>query len=112
TLRSAAGAASLVITRGGSTLFEVAAWGIPAVIIPITRSNGNHQVKNAFAFARGGAATVIEEGNLTGNILFSETSRILGNPEIQSSMKEGMETFVRPDAAKVIAEELLRIALR
>ncbi len=112
TLRSAAGAANLIISRAGSTIFEIAHWGIPSIIIPITDSNQNHQSKNAFAYARTGSAVVIEEENLTDNILIAEIGRILENPEIYNKMEESTKEFVRPEASKLIAEELLKIALK
>jgi UDP-N-acetylglucosamine--N-acetylmuramyl-(pentapeptide) pyrophosphoryl-undecaprenol N-acetylglucosamine transferase len=112
TLRSAAGAAGLVISRAGSAIFEIASWGVPALIIPIRESNGNHQAKNAFAYARAGAATVVEEGNLTGNILFAEIHRIMDNPEISASMRNAAQAFIKRDAARLIAEEIMKIALR
>ncbi len=112
TIRSAAGAADIIISRAGSTIFEIAAWSVPAIIIPIQDSNGDHQAKNAFAYARGGAGQVIQEENLTGNILFAEIERILNNPELCQSMKAATKQFVHPDAAKKIAEELIKIGLR
>jgi len=111
TLRSAAGAANLVISRAGSAIFEIAAWGVPSIIVPISDSNGNHQAKNAFAYARTGAAVVIEENNLTGNMFVAEADRILGNPELQTKMREATKTFVKPDAARKLAEEILKVAL-
>jgi UDP-N-acetylglucosamine--N-acetylmuramyl-(pentapeptide) pyrophosphoryl-undecaprenol N-acetylglucosamine transferase len=85
---------------------------VPSIIIPIADSNGDHQVKNAFAYARTGAAIVIEEANLTGNILVAETNRILDDQELYTKMKESTKQFVKPDAAQKIAEELLKIGLR
>ncbi len=112
TLRSASGAANLVISRAGSTIFEIAGWGIPSIIIPIRESVSHDQVKNAFAYSRTGAATVIEEENLTGNILYAEVERILGNKDIYEKMKESTKQLVYPNAARNIAEELVKIALR
>jgi UDP-N-acetylglucosamine--N-acetylmuramyl-(pentapeptide) pyrophosphoryl-undecaprenol N-acetylglucosamine transferase len=111
-LRSAAGAASIVISRAGSSIFEIASWGLPSIIIPIPSSNGDHQAKNAYSYARTGAASVIEQGNLSGNILFAEVERIVGNPELSNKMRESTKSFVRLDAASLIAEELLKIALK
>lgn len=105
----ASGASSLIISRGGSTIFEIAAWGLPSIIIPITHSNGNHQVKNAFAYAKSGAASVIKEENLKKNILLAEIRRILENPAIIDSMKESAKKFFKPGAAEKIAYELLSI---
>lgn len=112
TLRSASGAANVIISRAGSTLFEIAAWGVPAIIIPIRESISHDQVKNAFAYARSGAGTVIQEENLTGNILYAEVERIIGSAELQQKMKESAKLFVHPDAAKKIADELIKISLR
>jgi len=110
-LRMAAGAADVVVSRAGSSLFEIATWKVPAIIIPITDSNGDHQRQNAFAFASAGAGQVIEEKNLTPNILASEIERLVTNKEAAEKMKEAQAKFYRPDAAKKIAEELLKIAL-
>jgi len=107
----AAGAAQIVITRAGSTLFEVASWGVPAIVVPITNTNGNHQRKNAYAYARSGAGIVIEEKNLTGHILVSEVTRLLSSPDLLARMKESTKTFAHNDAAKKIAVEIMNIAL-
>ena len=112
TLRSASGAADLVISRAGSTIFEIAAWGVPAIIIPISEKVSHDQIKNAYAYARTGAAIVIEEANLTGNILNAEINRILADKAIYEKMKASSVSSVRKDAGKQIAEELVKIALR
>lgn len=111
-MRMSAGIADLVITRGGSTLFEVAQWQIPAVVIPITETNGDHQRKNAYAYARSGAGIVIEENNLTPTVLIQEIDRILDTSTISDSMKEGAKKFSKPDSEKAIAEAILKIVLK
>lgn len=110
-LRMSAGAASLVISRAGSSLFEIASWEKPAIVIPITKSNGDHQRMNAYAYARTGAAVVLEEGNLSGNILSAEVDRLLGNPPMLTQMSEATKVSQHPDAARKIATEILNIAL-
>lgn len=110
-LRMAVGASTLIISRAGSTIFEIAAWGTPSILIPITDSNGDHQRKNAYAYARTGAGTVIEEKNLTPNILLSEISRIVDSPELIHQMKESAHAFYQPGAAHKIASEIVEIAL-
>ncbi|TSC60887.1 MAG: UDP diphospho-muramoyl pentapeptide beta-N acetylglucosaminyl transferase [Parcubacteria group bacterium Gr01-1014_107] len=110
-LRMAAGAADLVISRAGSTIFEIACWQIPSIIIPITDSNDDHQRKNAFTYARSGACTVIEEANLTSHILVQEVERILKDKRIQESMRKGASIFAKRDAARVIAQEIINMAL-
>lgn len=110
-LRMAAGASSVVVSRAGSTIFEIASWGVPSIIIPITNSNGDHQRQNAFAYARAGACNVIEEGNLTANILYSEITRLTTRPEEAEKMRESAKQFYKPEASRLIAEEILKIAL-
>lgn len=110
-MRMSAGSADLVITRAGSTLFEVALWNVPSIVVPITDSNGDHQRKNAYTYAREGAGTVIEEKNLTDDILIAEIDRIFNDQEMYSNMKEATKDFAKPDAAHVIADELLDLGI-
>lgn len=107
----AAGAADLIITRAGSTIFEIASWGIPSIVIPITETNGNHQRINAYDYARSGAASVIEESNLTTNVLIVEIDRILQNQALRDKMSLAAKAFTKPDAADKIAREIITIAL-
>ncbi len=111
-MRMAAGAASLVISRGGSTIFEIALWGLPSILVPITDSNGDHQRKNSYNYARESGAVVIEEANLTPEILTHEIERILGDKHIAERMSERAKAFARTDAADLIAHELVKIGLR
>lgn len=109
--RMAAGAASVVVSRAGSSIFEIAAWRVPAIIIPINKRTSRDQHENAFAFARAGGCEVIEDDNLTPNILASEIERLVENEEARTKMQEADKLFYKPDAARLIAEEILKIAL-
>ncbi|MES2930256.1 MAG: UDP-N-acetylglucosamine--N-acetylmuramyl-(pentapeptide) pyrophosphoryl-undecaprenol N-acetylglucosamine transferase [Patescibacteria group bacterium] len=109
--KMAAGIATLVISRAGSTIFEIASWGVPSIIIPISHSNGDHQRKNAFSYARTGACEVIEEGNLSPHVLISEIDKLASNTERLAQMKEHALSFASPLAAEKIAQEALNIAL-
>ncbi len=110
-LTMAAGAADLIISRAGSTIFEIACWGIPSIVIPITETNGNHQRMNAYAYARSGAASVIEESNLTPNVLLGEIDRILQDNNLKQKMSTAAKNFTHPNAADKIAREIINIAL-
>lgn len=110
-LRMCAGVANAVITRAGSTLFEIAWWGVPSIIVPITESNGNHQMRNAYAYAEAGAGIVLEEKNLKPHVLLEEVTRIIEDKELALKMKESAKKLVYPNAAEKIAEELLRLAV-
>ena len=109
--RMAAGCANLIISRAGSYIFEIASWGIPSIIIPITNSNGDHQMKNAFNYARNGACEVIEENNLSSHLLVAEIDKILSSKEKLAHMKENALAFAMPDAAEKIAQSALDIAI-
>ena len=111
-LRMVAGIAELVVSRAGSTIFEIACWGIPAILIPIERSNGDHQRKNAFSYAREGGAVVLEEPNLTPNVLFEEVTRLMESREIRNTMSQSAKAFAHTDSATTIAKEIVSIALK
>jgi UDP-N-acetylglucosamine--N-acetylmuramyl-(pentapeptide) pyrophosphoryl-undecaprenol N-acetylglucosamine transferase len=108
----AAGAADIVISRAGSTIFEIASWGKPSILIPITVSNGDHQRKNAYAFARNRACVVLEEANVTSHILMSEIDRLMNNEAERTQMGRAARAFFRPNAARDIAKEILSIAMK
>lgn len=110
-LKMAAGASDIIISRAGSTIFEIASWGIPSILIPFTNSNADHSKKNAFAYARAGACVVIEEMNLKANIIFSEVERITENKEVYNNMSLHAKRFYKPNGATLIAEEIVKIAL-
>ena len=102
-LARAYAASDIVISRAGAAnIFEIANMGKPAVIIPISESNGNHQVVNALEFSKFGAV-VIEESNLTPNILISQLGRLLENAQ---EVGQKINEFATPDAGDRIASVL------
>ncbi len=111
-MKMAAGVSDLIVTRGGSTLFEIASWGVPSIVIPIAKSNGDHQRQNAFTYARSGAAVVVEEANFTPHVLMSDITRIMDSEKDRVAMREAAKEFFKPDAARKIAKEIIRIALQ
>jgi UDP-N-acetylglucosamine--N-acetylmuramyl-(pentapeptide) pyrophosphoryl-undecaprenol N-acetylglucosamine transferase len=111
-MRMAAGVASVTISRaGGSALYEIASWGVPAIVIPITTSNNDHQRKNAYNYARAGAGIVIEEKNLTPHIIVNEIDRIVKDLNLHNRMSKAAKDFYQPDAAKKIAHKVIQIGL-
>lgn len=110
-LRMAAGAADVIISRAGSTIFEIALWGVPSIIIPIPEEISHDQTSNAYAYAASGACSVIEEINLTSHVLGSEIDRVINKPEVAAAMKKGAQAFAHRDAADKIAREIIKIAL-
>jgi len=112
-MRMSAGVASLVIARAGAgSIFEIAAWGIPAIIIPLPEEISHDQTTNAFAYAREGGATVMLQKNLSTNILLAEIEHILEDKDAQAGMVEAAHRFAKPDAAKKIARMIVNTALK
>lgn len=110
-MRMAGGVADVIISRAGSTIFEIATWGVPSIIIPLSKDISHDQSDNAFSYARTGACTVIEEHNLGDNILISEIDNIVNNKSIGDRMRVSTKQFSHPEAATKIADVLLEIAL-
>ena len=105
------GACTVIVGRSGSSLFEIAAWGKPSILIPYAAAHGDHQRKNAYHYARSGACVVIEEINLTPSVLFNELETIIEHPDHYNAMVLHAKAFFKPDAAREIAIEAIKIAL-
>ncbi len=112
-LRMSAGVASLIVSRAGAgAIFEIASWKKPSILIPIPEDVSRDQRTNAYAFARTGAAIVMEQENLTPHVFAAEIDRLIENEALRTQMSEAAQTFGKPDAARKIAEELIAIALK
>lgn len=103
-------ACDLIVGRAGSSIFEYAAFGKPAILIPILESAQDHQRKNAYEFVKAGAGVMIEETNLLPKIFLKEMRGILNDPERRAQMSRASAAFFKPNAGRTIAEELLRLA--
>ncbi len=110
-MRMAGGASDIVISRAGSTIFEISSWGKPSIIIPINSEVSHDQVSNAFAYKKTGSCSVIEEENLKQHIFISEIKKILENENIKKEMSEKAKEFFKSDASSVIAKEILSIII-
>lgn len=110
-MRHALSAADIIISRAGSgAIFEIAAAEKPSILIPLENSANNHQKENAFQYEDSGACVIIEEENLFPDILISEGDKILNNPERLQKTKEGAKNFYKPNAAQIIAEDVINLA--
>jgi len=111
-LQRAAGIADIVVSRAGAnSIAEIGLWKKPSIIIPIPEAVSHDQRSNAYAYAETGAAVVIEEENLSPHILASEIQHIINDPELVKKMAAGAAGFTDPDAARILAREVLAIAL-
>ncbi len=103
--------ASIIVSRAGSTsLYEIAAHGKPSIIIPIPEAVSHDQRSNAYEYAHTGAATVLEEANITDHLLTSEINRIIKNPDIQREMSQKALDFAPSNGGAAIADMALNIA--
>lgn len=100
-------ASDLVVARAGGSVFEIAAHGRPAILVPYPHAAADHQQTNAAWMERAGAAVVIDDRDLTGVRLREEVDRLLGDPVLLSSMAAASAMLARPDAAEAIADQLL-----
>lgn len=105
--------ADFVVTRAGATtLAEIAVMGLPALLIPYPYAADNHQVTNGRYYVKGKGALMVEEAELSGEILARTLSEYLHNPEELHTMAANMKALAMPDATNKIVEECLRLASR
>lgn len=111
-MRLAYSIADLVVSRAGATVvFEIAAEGKPSILIPLKNSAQDHQRENAYEYAASGAAVVIEQNNLTPSVLFNEIKKLMDDGPQRKRMSEAALKFARPEAAEIIAREILKLGL-
>lgn len=111
-LKMVAGVTKIIVARAGSgTIFEIAAWGIPAILVPIPEDVSHDQTENAYSYARAGAALVIEQKNLTQHLLLAEIERLMGDEMVLKRMGEAAKAFARPGAGRKIAEVILETGI-
>jgi UDP-N-acetylglucosamine--N-acetylmuramyl-(pentapeptide) pyrophosphoryl-undecaprenol N-acetylglucosamine transferase len=102
-------AADLIVSRAGSgSIFEIAAVKKPSILIPLPEAAQNHQVKNAYAYARTGAALVMEEGNFTRHLFLEKINDLFATPESTAAMAEAAAQFARPVAGETIADHVAK----
>ena len=103
-------AGDLCVARAGGSIFEVAAHGRPAILVPYPYAAADHQAANARWMERAGAAVVVADADLTSQRLRAEVDGLLADPERLAAMGRASAALARPDAAQRIAAELLAAA--
>jgi len=103
-------AADLVVARSGGSVFEIAAHGLPAVLVPYPHASADHQSENARWMSSAGAAMVIPDAELTAARLGGEVAELLADRERLRAMGAAAGALARPDAARDVAQELLDAA--
>jgi UDP-N-acetylglucosamine--N-acetylmuramyl-(pentapeptide) pyrophosphoryl-undecaprenol N-acetylglucosamine transferase len=105
-------AADLVVARAGGSVFEIAAHGLPAILVPYPRASADHQSANARWMVEAGAAVAIRDAELTAARLASEVAGLLADRHRLATMAAAASGLARPDAARDVAGELLQAATR
>lgn len=101
-------AAELVVSRGGATaLSEICARGLPAIIIPYPHAAENHQQINAEYYEKKGAGIMVLDKDLSPGLIADKMMRILTDNQLQHNMAEAALKESRPNAAGLIAEEII-----
>ncbi len=97
-------AVDLAVSRaGGNTVAELAAAGVPSVLVPLPGAPGDHQTANARALADAGAAIVVADAEMTADRLVVEVDGLLRDPDRLEAMGNGAVAVARRDAAESVA---------
>ena len=103
---AALAAADLVVSRAGGVVWEIAAAGKPALLVPYPHATAEHQTKNALYFERAGGAVLVPEEELD---LRGQVTELLGDEPRLTRMADAMRAVARPDAAEAVATELIAL---
>lgn len=103
--------ADIVVSRAGmGAVSELAAAGKPSILVPLPGASDQHQLKNAQAFEKAGAAKLILDSEMTGARLVEEVTRLTGSPGLLDDMAAAARAFAKPGAAQRAADVLESIA--
>ncbi|MBD3282549.1 MAG: UDP-N-acetylglucosamine--N-acetylmuramyl-(pentapeptide) pyrophosphoryl-undecaprenol N-acetylglucosamine transferase [Candidatus Portnoybacteria bacterium] len=109
-LKHAYALSDLIINRAGAgSIFEIAALGRASILIPLPKSASDHQKENAYGFASGGRAVVLDQGNLTQNLFLDQVFDLINDPDKRKEMGEKARGFYRGDSAELIKKEILSL---
>ncbi len=106
-------AADVILCRaGGNTVAEIAAVGVPSVLVPLPGAPGDHQTANARSLERAGAAIVVPDAELDGARIVAEVDRLLSDPYLLETMGRAASGVARPDAASAVVDLVFQHARR
>jgi UDP-N-acetylglucosamine--N-acetylmuramyl-(pentapeptide) pyrophosphoryl-undecaprenol N-acetylglucosamine transferase len=111
-LAAAMAAADLVVARSGGSVAELAALGKPAILVPYPYATADHQRKNARWMVDGGAALLVDDAELSGDLLRGLVADLLGDPGRLAAMAAASAALGRPDATGRVVDEIEKIVKR
>ncbi len=94
----------IVARAGASSIFEIAAHGKPSLLIPYPFAKDNHQLENAKAFEKAGACYVIQQSELTQDLLLDIIIKLKNDERLASQMSKAALSFAKNDSAKIIID--------
>lgn len=100
-------ASDLAVARAGGSVFELAAHGCPAVLVPYPHAAADHQRGNAEWMARAGAAVIVDDGDLTPGLLGRVVGGLLADRARLERMSAASRSLARPDSAATVAREMI-----
>jgi len=110
TLADPLAACDLVLARAGGSVFELAAAGRPAILVPYPHATAHHQDANAAWMSEAGAALVIDDSQLVPDTLLRTVTDLFADPSRLERMSAASGALARPDAAVRVAEQVLAAA--
>ena len=103
-------AADVVVCRAGAmTISEIAAAGVPSILVPFPRAAGDHQTKNALELADKNAAILIPDGDLTPDLLLETLSSLLSDPTERAGIGGAVRLFHVPESETVILRAVVNL---
>ncbi|MEK7512709.1 MAG: UDP-N-acetylglucosamine--N-acetylmuramyl-(pentapeptide) pyrophosphoryl-undecaprenol N-acetylglucosamine transferase, partial [Patescibacteria group bacterium] len=106
-------AADVILSRAGAgAIYEIAAFQKPAILVPFPEAARNHQYRNATEYAATGAAIIVEESNFKPHLVLTELKQLLSRVRTDPTIAAAARSFFKPDAAAIIAREVLKLAKR
>jgi UDP-N-acetylglucosamine--N-acetylmuramyl-(pentapeptide) pyrophosphoryl-undecaprenol N-acetylglucosamine transferase len=98
--------ADVIVSRAGGTVSEIAAAGKPSILVPLPTAADQHQLRNAQAFEKAGAARLVRDAEMTGVRLVEEVTRMAGEPGLLEKMSNAARGLARAGAAQRAADVL------
>jgi UDP-N-acetylglucosamine--N-acetylmuramyl-(pentapeptide) pyrophosphoryl-undecaprenol N-acetylglucosamine transferase len=112
-METAYAAADLLVCRSGATtVAEITARGLPAILVPYPYATDNHQEKNARQVEKLGAARLILDRDMTGKSLYEAVEPLIASKEDLQQMADASKKFGRPNAADILANLVIEVAER
>ena len=100
----------MICRAGASTVSELTALGVPAIMVPSPYVTNNHQEKNARILEQHGAAVVLHENHCDGELLFRTTQELLADAPRRASMRKALQELAVVDSASRICDIILNLA--